>query len=161
MIISTLLTQRPRLNLSLNLVRHYLQAARRVAHADVNMPRFDMPAVDSRRAVAVRRPSPPGAAPASRPLGSRSMRSVILDETTKERAMSDAVEQAGTAQQSFFRVTDNIPEETWYWLALGSIGVSAMLKMMEKDDWALFVGQWPPTFLLFGLYHRLLRPGQD
>ncbi len=75
--------------------------------------------------------------------------------------MSDAMQQADTAQQSFFRVTDNIPEETWYWLALGSIGVSAMLKMMEKDDWALFVGQWPPTFLLFGLYHRLLRPGQD
>jgi hypothetical protein len=89
------------------------------------------------------------------------MRSVIRDETTKERAMSDALDQAGTAQQSFFRVTDNIPEETWYLLALGSIGVSAMLKMMEKDDWALFVGQWPPTFLLFGLYHRLLRPSQD
>ncbi len=30
-----------------------------------------------------------------------------------------------------------------------------MLKLMEKDHWALFVGQWPPTFLLFGLYHRL------
>ncbi len=65
-----------------------------------------------------------------------------------------------SAQQSFFRVTDNIPEETWYWLSLGSIGISAVLKLMQKDNWALFVGQWPPTFLLFGLYHRLVRPGQ-
>ncbi|MBA2276236.1 MAG: hypothetical protein H0W06_00615 [Chloroflexia bacterium] len=66
---------------------------------------------------------------------------------------------AQQAQQEFLIVTDSIPEQTWYWLALGSIGVSAALKLMNKDDWALFVGQWPPTFLLFGLYHRLLRPG--
>jgi hypothetical protein len=61
-------------------------------------------------------------------------------------------------QQKFFRVTDNIPEETWYWLALASIGISASLKLANKNDWALFVGQWPPTFILFGLYHRLIRP---
>ena len=68
--------------------------------------------------------------------------------------------QAGgeSAQRKFFRVTDNIPEETWYWLALGSIGVSAALKLTGKNDWSLFVGQWPPTFILFGLYHRLIHP---
>ena len=74
--------------------------------------------------------------------------------------MGDAGQQADEAQRTFFRVTDNVPEEAWYWLALGSIGVSAWLKLTKKDDWALFVGQWPPTVLLFGLYHRLLRPGQ-
>jgi hypothetical protein len=31
---------------------------------------------------------------------------------------------------------------------------------MRKDDWSIFVGQWSPTFLLFGLYHRLLKPGK-
>ena len=74
--------------------------------------------------------------------------------------MADTAQQADEAQRTFFRVTDNVPEEAWYWLALGSIGVSAWLKLNKKDDWALFVGQWPPTFLLFGLYHRLLRPGR-
>lgn len=66
--------------------------------------------------------------------------------------------QAGgeSAQRKFFRVTETIPEETWYWLALGSIGVSAWLKLTGKSDWSLFVGQWPPTFILFGLYHRLI-----
>jgi hypothetical protein len=72
--------------------------------------------------------------------------------------MAETRPQAEEAQQTFFRATDNIPEETWYWLALGSIGVSALLKLVGKDHWALFVGQWPPTFLLFGLYHRLVRP---
>jgi hypothetical protein len=72
--------------------------------------------------------------------------------------MTEPKDQAGEAQQTFFRVTDGIPEEAWYWAALGSIGISALLKLSGKDGWAIFVGQWPPTFLLLGLYHRLVRP---
>jgi len=79
----------------------------------------------------------------------------------KERMMAKTpVKQAEGSQQQFFRVTDNIPEETWYWAALVSIGFSAFLKLTGKDHWALFVGQWPPTFILFGLYHRLIRPSE-
>lgn len=74
--------------------------------------------------------------------------------------MSEAMHKADEAQKSALRVTDRIPEEAWYWLALGSIGLSAGLKLSGKDNWAVFVGQWPPTFLLFGLYNRLVRPGQ-
>lgn len=68
--------------------------------------------------------------------------------------------KAQGTQQSFFRGTDAIPEETWYWAALASIGLSAVLKLNQKDNWAIFVGQWPPTFLLFGLFNRLLQPGR-
>ncbi|GAC1443658.1 MAG: hypothetical protein NVSMB52_02230 [Chloroflexota bacterium] len=64
------------------------------------------------------------------------------------------------AQTNYFRVTDSIPEQTWYWAAMGSILLSAGLKVANKHDWAIFVGQWPPTFLLFGLFHRLLRPSR-
>lgn len=67
--------------------------------------------------------------------------------------------KAQDTQEQVLRVTDNVPEETWYWAALASIGISAVLKIQGKDHWALFVGQWPPTFLLFGLYHRLIQPG--
>ena len=75
--------------------------------------------------------------------------------------MTETEHPAATPQRTFFRATDNIPERAWYWLALGSIGVSAGLKLAEKNHWALFVGQWPPTFLLFGLYHRLIRPSTE
>jgi len=47
---------------------------------------------------------------------------------------------------------------TWYWAALGSIALSASYKLAGKDHAALFVGQWPPTFLLFGISQHLLRP---
>ncbi len=63
-----------------------------------------------------------------------------------------------STQKQFFNITDNVPEEAWYWLAIGSILLSAGFKLGKKDHWALFVGQWPPTFIVFALYHRLLRP---
>lgn len=70
-------------------------------------------------------------------------------------ATKDATQNA---QEQFFRVTDQVPEETWYWAALASILTSAILFISNKRDWSIFVGQWPPTFLLFGLFHKVLRP---
>src|SRR5437588_11328666 len=69
-----------------------------------------------------------------------------------------ARDTAQDAQSQYFRVTDQVPEEVWYWAALGSIIVSATLFLIGKRDWSVFVGQWPPTFLLFGLFHKILRP---
>jgi hypothetical protein len=63
-------------------------------------------------------------------------------------------------QHTYFTLTDNIPEETWYWAALGSVAASALLWVSGKRDWSTFVGQWPPTFLLLALFHRYLRPSQ-
>ena len=63
-------------------------------------------------------------------------------------------------QQQYFQITNSVPEQAWYWAAIGSIMASAALKVMGKNDVSIFVGQWPPTFLLFGLYHRLLKPGK-
>jgi hypothetical protein len=60
------------------------------------------------------------------------------------------------AQEQYFRITDQVPGTIWYWSAVASILVSATLFLMGKRDWSNFVGQWPPTFLLFGLYHKLV-----
>ena len=63
-------------------------------------------------------------------------------------------------QRTYFTVTDSIPEQAWYWAALASIASSASLWLAGKRDWSTFVGQWPPTFLLLGLFHKQLRPGR-
>lgn len=62
--------------------------------------------------------------------------------------------------KQYFQITNSIPEQAWYWAALGSILASAGLKIAGRDNLSVFVGQWPPTFLLFGLYHRIVRPGK-
>ncbi len=61
-------------------------------------------------------------------------------------------------QTTYFQFTDQVPEQVWYWAAIGSILVSAVLKLLGKDNWSLFVGQWPPTFLILGVFHKLVRP---
>ena len=72
----------------------------------------------------------------------------------------DIADAAKGPQETFFAATDQIPEEVWYWAAIASIGISALLKVLGKDNWALFVGQWPPTFLVLAIFHKVLRPGR-
>jgi hypothetical protein len=67
-----------------------------------------------------------------------------------------ATNSAQDVQDQYFRVTDQVPGAVWYWAAVASIGASAALFLMRQRDWSLFVGQWPPTFLLFGMFHKLL-----
>lgn len=68
-------------------------------------------------------------------------------------------EGAEQAQAQYFRITDRVPAPVWYWAAMASILASATLFLTGKRDWSLFVGQWPPTFLLLAVFHKLLRPG--
>lgn len=71
------------------------------------------------------------------------------------------LDAAQNAQDQYFRVTDQVPEEVWYWAALGSIIISATLFAFNKRKWSIFVGQWPPTFLLFGMFHKVVRHTRD
>jgi len=74
--------------------------------------------------------------------------------------VSKNIDTIQDAQQSYFAVTDDVPEQVWYWAALGSVAISAALKLTGKDTWALFVGQWPPTFLALAIFHKVLRPSR-
>ncbi len=60
----------------------------------------------------------------------------------------------------YFRITDQVPGQVWYWAALLSIIASAGFRLSGKRDISLFIGQWPPTFMLFGLFHKLLGGNQ-
>jgi hypothetical protein len=53
--------------------------------------------------------------------------------------------------------TAKLPSDLFLWAAGGSIVGSLMLKMMGEDHKSLFVGQWAPTFLILGLYNKLVK----
>ena len=60
------------------------------------------------------------------------------------------------------RQTSQVPSSLFLGLAIGSIAASAVLKILGKDDWALFVGQWPAPFLILGSYNkRVKQHGSD
>ena len=53
--------------------------------------------------------------------------------------------------------TSRIPSSGYLAAAFGAIAVSAVLKVAGKDDWALFVGQWPAAFMLMGVYNKMVK----
>ena len=53
--------------------------------------------------------------------------------------------------------TSKIPSSVYLAAAFGAITASAILKIMGKDDWALFVGQWPAAFLVMGVYNKMVK----
>ena len=65
----------------------------------------------------------------------------------KEGPVAKAIEQQ----------TAKLPSDLFLWAAVGSIAISLAFKLAGKNSKALFVGQWPPTFLLLGLYNKLVK----
>ena len=55
------------------------------------------------------------------------------------------------------RQTSKTPSSVFLGLAIGTMAASAILKIMGKDDWALFVGQWPAPFLIMGNYNKMVK----
>ena len=53
--------------------------------------------------------------------------------------------------------TSRLPSSGYLGAAIGSMAGSAVLKIMGKDNWALFVGQWAPEFLIMGVYNKLVK----
>ena len=65
--------------------------------------------------------------------------------------------QEGMVARTIEQQTAKLPSDTFLWLAGGSIATSLALKIMGRDTDALFVGQWAPTFLILGLYNKIVK----
>jgi hypothetical protein len=62
---------------------------------------------------------------------------------------------------AFLEMMETVPTRAYLGAAVGSIALSALLRVFGKKDAALFVGQWPPTFILFALAYKMLRPSDE
>lgn len=74
--------------------------------------------------------------------------------------MQDKV-QSGVSEGRFTGAiesqTSKVPSSGYLGAAFGAIAASAILKILGKDDWSLFVGQWPAAFLLMGVYNKIVK----
>ena len=73
--------------------------------------------------------------------------SATFDRSHREGRVAEAIENQ----------TAKLPSDLFLWAAGGSIATSLTLKMMGRDKDALFVGQWAPTFLILGLYNKVVK----
>lgn len=73
---------------------------------------------------------------------------------TKENAKETFEQGTETVNRTAEAVASRVPSLLFSFAALASIGVSLFLQLRGKRQWSLFVGQWVPSFLLFGLYNK-------
>jgi len=63
----------------------------------------------------------------------------------------------GKVAKAIENQTAKLPSDTFLWAALGAMAVSATLKCFGRSHTALFVGQWAPSFLLLGIYNKIVK----
>lgn len=63
----------------------------------------------------------------------------------------------GPIAKAIEQQTAKLPSDTFLWAALGSIALSMGLEAFGNKDKANFVAHWAPTFLLLGVYNKLVK----
>lgn len=53
--------------------------------------------------------------------------------------------------------TAKLPSDLFLWAAVGAMAASAIFQARDNRERSLFVGQWAPTFLLLGLYNKIVK----
>lgn len=82
------------------------------------------------------------------------VRTAIEDQMETQEAREHS---EGPVARTIEEQTAKMPSDTFLWAALGSMGVSAVLQLTGKKHESLFVGQWAPSFLLLGVYNKLVK----
>ena len=71
---------------------------------------------------------------------------------------SDAETYAeGPLARAIEHQTAKLPSDLFLWAAFASIITSLVMQMSDRKKDALFVGHWAPTFLLLGIYNKLVK----
>lgn len=73
------------------------------------------------------------------------------------RTITPPEHQEGALARTIEQQTAKLPSDTFLWLAGGSIAASLTMKILGHEKEAMFVGQWAPTFLILGLYNKLVK----
>jgi hypothetical protein len=81
----------------------------------------------------------------------------IVGQENVMRTITPPEHTEGPVARAIEQQTARLPSDTFLWMAGGSIAASLTLKMMGRSHDALFVGQWAPTFLILGLYNKLVK----
>jgi hypothetical protein len=88
----------------------------------------------------------------------QSMATATMNEPRSRNVQNRRPEHTeGTVARTIEQQTAKLPSDLFLWAAGASIVGSLVCKMSGKDHDALFIGQWAPTFLILGLYNKLVK----
>lgn len=71
--------------------------------------------------------------------------------------MNNQEKTEGSVAKHIENYTAEVPSDAYLWTSIGVMGLSLTLKLMKKNDMALFIGQWAAPFLLMGVYNKIVK----
>ena len=74
-----------------------------------------------------------------------------------EFAHNEHAHSEGQVAKAIEEQTAKLPSDAFLWMAVGSMAVSATMQIMGNKQVSLFIGQWAPTFLILGVYNKLVK----
>lgn len=82
----------------------------------------------------------------------------MITETHRSDTREMASQQTeGRVAKAIEQQTAKLPSDLFLWAAGVSIAGSLALKLAHRDRDAEFVGLWAPTFLLLGVYNKIVK----
>lgn len=75
----------------------------------------------------------------------------------EQKKAPSAEHREGRVAKAIEHETAKMPSDWFLWAALGSIAASLSLKIAGEGKAANFIGQWAPTFLILGLYNKVVK----
>jgi hypothetical protein len=80
--------------------------------------------------------------------------SFVIDEPRTEPSVEH---REGMIARTIEQQTAKIPSDWFLWAAVGSMAGALAFKIAGSHRTANFVGQWAPTFLILGLYNKMVK----
>ena len=63
----------------------------------------------------------------------------------------------GKTAKAIEEYTSEIPSDVYLWSAVSVMAVSLTFKILQKNNLALFIGQWAAPVLLMGIYNKIVK----
>lgn len=63
----------------------------------------------------------------------------------------------GPVARTIEQQTAKLPSDVFLWAAIGSMATSLTFQLMGQRNVSLFIGQWAPSFLILGLYNKIVK----
>jgi hypothetical protein len=81
----------------------------------------------------------------------------LVDELKTKAATFNPDKREGKVARAIEEQTAKLPSDFFLWTAVGIMATSLVLKLAKQNHLSLFIGQWVPSFLLFGIYNKIVK----
>jgi hypothetical protein len=79
------------------------------------------------------------------------------EQTESKNADASAEPTEDEFTKTIERYTASIPSSAYLAVAVGAMGLSLLFQVTGRGKWGNFIAQWVPTWLVIGLYNKVVK----